>query len=323
MAKPFKFRYVNELVGTFVLIVLALVIAGVFVIGRAQRWFEQDVVLTTTFPAEGTFGVQRGAEVQILGAVAGSVDRILVKDDGRLQAVFKIRNEFARYIHNDSVALVKKKFQVAGDSYVDITVGTGAPFPLDGSVELPIKKDTELLEIVQMVVEQVQGAILPALEELQKTLAAYRMLGEGLESPTGSLQRTMGNVEAITAGLKNGEGTAGRILRDPAIADEVGKILKQVNELLAKVQDTIKETDVIIKDLQKVSADLPAVSDTVKGELRDVPGVVLQARSTLQETEKLLVGIQRHWLLRDYVQQEHPLEAIPPEAVAAPKGGTP
>lgn len=323
MAKPFKFRYVNELVGTFVLIVLGLVVAGVIVIGRAQRWFEKDIVLTSTFPAEGTFGVRRGAEIQILGAKAGAVERIAVKDDGSMQAVFSIRNEFARYLHTDSIALVKKKFAVAGDAFVEITVGTGNPFPLDGSAELPIQKDTELLEIVQLVVEQVQGAILPALEELQKTLAAYRKLGEGLENPEGNLQKTIGNVEGITAGLKKGEGSAGKILRDPALANEVEKILKQVNELLGKVQGTIKETDVIIKNLQKVSGDLPAVADTVKGEMRDVPGVVLQARATLQETEKLLVGIQRHWLLRNYVEQEHPLDTIPPEALSPPKGGTP
>ena len=41
MAKPFKFRYVNEIVGSFVLVVLGLAIAGFVLTWKAQGWFER------------------------------------------------------------------------------------------------------------------------------------------------------------------------------------------------------------------------------------------------------------------------------------------
>ena len=37
MAKKFKFRYVNEIAGGFVILVAALLIVGVVVAGHAQR----------------------------------------------------------------------------------------------------------------------------------------------------------------------------------------------------------------------------------------------------------------------------------------------
>ena len=42
MAPPFKFRYVNEIAGFFVLVVVLLFAAGIVLAGRAQGWFEKE-----------------------------------------------------------------------------------------------------------------------------------------------------------------------------------------------------------------------------------------------------------------------------------------
>jgi phospholipid/cholesterol/gamma-HCH transport system substrate-binding protein len=317
---PYKFRHVNEIVGTFVVLAVVLVVAGIFLMARAQRWFEPVHDLRVTFPAEGTFGVERGARIEILGAVAGRVDRIRVHDDGSIQGILRVRGEYARFLHTDSAAVVRKEYGVAGASYIVITVGAGAPLPLENA-EIPIRKDTELLEMLQMVVEQIQEAVLPALTEVEKTLAEYRGLAADLRSPTNSLQMLLANLNGIAAGLREGEGTAGKILRDPAIADEARKAVAQVNELLDKLGTTLDEANGILRNVQKSSDALPEVVETVRGEMKDIPGVVLQARATLNETEKLLGGLQRHWLLRGSMEGGTPLDPIPPGAVGG--GGAP
>ena len=63
MAEPFKFRRVNEITGTFVLIVFAIVIAAVVWTGRSQRWFKSNVTLRITLPADGAAGIRQGSEV--------------------------------------------------------------------------------------------------------------------------------------------------------------------------------------------------------------------------------------------------------------------
>jgi phospholipid/cholesterol/gamma-HCH transport system substrate-binding protein len=323
VSKPFKFRYVNELTGAFVIFIVVLLLVGVLLAGRAQHWFEPVYKLRTIFPPEGSFGLQKGAEIDILGTAVGIVDRIDPAEDDRLMAVFKIRGDFAkRYIRTDSVAVIKRKFGVAGDAFVDITVGKGAPIDLTGEAIITCRKDTELLEIVQEVVEQVQQATLPAIAELQKTLEEYRLLASDMRNPEGNLQRILVRVNGIVSqvssllvGLEKGEGTAGKLLKDPAIANHVQKILLKVDEAAAQLNQAIRESEVILDNIKKATAVLPEAADTIRGELRDVPGVVLQARTTLHESEKLIEGLQQHWLLRQYMLQDKPLDLLPVDAV--------
>lgn len=322
MSKPFKFRYVNELTGIFVIVIVALLVVGVLFAGRAQRWFEPVYELRIVFPPQGTFGLQKGAEINILGTPVGTVDRIEVTEDDQLQAVFKIQGDFVRFIRTDSEAIIKRKFGVAGDAFVDITVGKGPPIDKANGTTITCRKDTELLEIVQNVVEQVQQATLPAIAELQKTLEQYRLLAEDMRNTEGPLQQmlvqvsgTVSHVDSLLVGLEKGEGTAGKLLKDPAIANEVEKLLGRMDEAVGQLSMVIQDSQVILEDIKKATAVLPEAAETVRGELRDVPGVMLQAQTTLHESEILIEGLQQHWLLRRYMQQDKPLEAVPLDAV--------
>ncbi len=316
--KPFRFRYVNELAGAFVLAAVALLVVGVIAAGRAQRWFEPRQSFRLAFPPEGTLGVQRGTRIQIMGNVVGSVQQIIVTDDGRIEGRAAIRGDFVRFVREDTVALVRKQFNVAGDAFVDLSGGTGAVLRAENAV-LPCRKDTELLEFVQTLVEEVRARVLPLLDEVQKTLVTYRGLGEDLRAPEGPVMKSVGHASAILARLDAGEGTVGQLLSDPAIANETRRLLEQVNTLLAEVRESKKKVDAILDDVKQTTAHLPGMtaqaSGVVSAELRDVPGAVLQARSALHEAEQVLVGLQNHWLLRGYVPHAQPLEPLAPEAV--------
>ena len=322
MNKPFKFRYVNELTGAFVIAIVTLLVVGVLLAGRAQHWFETVYELRIDFPQEGTFGLQKGAEIDILGTVVGTVDRIEVLENDRLQAVLNIRGDFIRFIHTDSEAVIKRKFGVAGDAFIDISVGQGQPIDMTHSPTLTCRKDTELLEIVQQVIEQIQQATLPAIEELQNTLKEYRLLAVDMRNPEGTLQQTLASTHAtvtqvntLIAGLERGEGTAGMLLKDPTIAHDVQQILGQVDKAMTQLNDAFHQVQGILDNVKQGTDIVPEVADTVRDELRDIPGMVLQARATLHESEKLLEGLQDHWLLRSAMQADHPLEALPVDAV--------
>ena len=74
MDQPFKFRFVNEITGVFVLLCAAAMIVGVFLAGRAQGLFEPKLTLRTLLSAkEGSFGLREGTEVRILDTAAGTV----------------------------------------------------------------------------------------------------------------------------------------------------------------------------------------------------------------------------------------------------------
>ena len=301
--KPFKFRYANELAGAFVLLTLALLIVGVMLAGHAKRWFEPVHRLKLQFPPEGSLDVQRGAEVRILGTQVGSVQEIEVEDDGRMTAVLTIRGDFIRFVRQDSTAIAKKMFGVAGDAYIEITRGAGPP--LDEGAALACLKDIEIMEAIHDVVRQVREATLPAIEQVRKAIEEYTNLAADLRSPEGNLQQLLGHLNRITEGLEKGEGTAGRLLRDASLANELREITGKINDSLADVRR-------ILDDVQESAAVL-------KDEVHDVPGIVLQTRDTMRETERLITAIQRHWLLRKYVEQAQPTTLIPSSAVGGGK----
>ena len=302
MNKPFKFRYVNEIVGGFVLLVLLALISGILLAGRAQDWFEKEYRIRLDFPDEGSLGIQKGAEVQILGATVGRVERIRVDDDGGMSGILSVKGGFIRFVRADSRAVVKKKFGVAGDAFVEITQGRGAE--LGDPPVLVAVKDTELMEMAQEILKQIQDATLPAIKE-------YTELAAELRSQEGPLMKLLANLEQITGALNRGEGTAGQLLKDPAVAQDIERILKQVQQSLADAQ-------VVLKDVQALSAKLPPMADKVGQEADALPGTVAQAQEALRETERLIVGFQRHWLVRDYVPPEPSATMIPAVEAAGP-----
>ena len=306
MNKPFKFRYVNEIVGGFVLLIVVALVVAVVLIGRAQQWFEPRFDLRVRFPAEGSEGIQKGAEVVILGTQVGNVQEIIVKDDGSMEGQLQIRGQFVRFVRQDSQAILKKKFGVAGDAFVEITRGIG-PAIDDGRLPAAAKKDIELLQMMQDLLENVRTAILPLLEQVTKAAEEYTGLAADMRKPDGHLQQLLARLDEVATGLQKGEGTAGKLLKDPATIQSVDAAITNVTVTITTVNERLRQIEAILADVKKTTGTLPET--------------MLQAQDTLRETEVLIEGVQKHWLLRSYMEQAPSSERIDPADVRAPEGG--
>ena len=105
----------------------------------------------------------------------------------------------------------------------------------------------------------------------------------------------------------------GKLLTDPATADEL-------KTLLVKANHSVDELQVTLNNLQQASTNLPAISDAVGKEAKDLPGLVLQTQVSMREMERLVEAMQRTWLLRKYVNPTNPPPLRPlPESRGAGK----
>lgn len=302
--KPFKFRYVNELVGAFVLVVLALVVAAVLVAGKAQEWFVPVHTIPVDFPPEGSLGLQVGANVQILGTTVGRVTRISVNEDGFMTGELTVKGDFIQFVRTDSEVIARKVFGVAGDAYVDIAKGTGPVLPEGAGVV--ITKDEEITEMVEQILNQIQEQTVPLLDRVRALLEEYRALAADLRDPEQSMQKILASLEGIVAGLEAGRGPAGALLKDDALADQIRR--------------AVAELEAILADVRKATAELPAMARDVQGEVAQIPGTVQQAQESLREAERLIEGLQRHWLIRKYIE---PDRIRSPDWAAVPMDGEP
>jgi ABC-type transporter Mla subunit MlaD len=108
MEERFKFRHVNAITGTFVLVIVVVLIATIVLTGRSQRWFRDNVTLRIVLPETGAAGIQQGSEVYFLGTLVGTVSDVIVDAAGRMEARTNIRRDFFRFVRADSSAVVKR-----------------------------------------------------------------------------------------------------------------------------------------------------------------------------------------------------------------------
>lgn len=305
MEKGFTFRHVNELTGLFVLGVLALVMAGVLFSGHSQRWFARKYAFDVLLPEAGAFGLRRGNEVLISGVSVGWVDDVLPIDDGRLKARVKVRGDFGRFVRVDSTASIKKVFGVAGDSFIEITRGANAPLPATGAFIACLSVE-ELPARLERVLEEVRAELMPVVRKAGTAFDEWAKLGSDLRQTQEKLHQLVARLDHLAGQVEQGQGTAGKLLTDTALADEAQNLLARANDAMSELQGVVTNLNTAVKSVQSGTARLPEITDAVAKEVKDLPGLVQQTQVSMRELERLVEAAQRHWLLRKYVNKTDP-----------------
>ncbi|AHF94799.1 hypothetical protein OPIT5_27315 [Opitutaceae bacterium TAV5] len=322
MEEHFKFRHVHSITGTFVLVVLVILVAALVFAGRSQRWFIGNVALQIVLPEEGAAGIRQGSEVYFLGTLVGSVSDVRVDQAGRMEAEANIRRDFFLFVRADSSAVVKRKFGV-GDAYFEITRGHGAPLPNNGA---SIVCNEQLPSALETAIEEIRSEAVPALKKLNAGLDTWTVLGSGLATTREGIDQLIVRANGILKDLQEGKGTAGKLLTDPAAAEELKTLLGKANRSMDELQVTLTDLRTTSENLQLASANLPAISDTIGAEVKDLPGLVLQTQISLRELERLIEAMQKQWLWRKHVNKTDPpplrpmpADEEPPRKVVSPR----
>ena len=303
MDERFKFRRVNEITGTFVILIVLALIAAVVWMGHSQRWFQSRVALRIALPEAGAAGIRQGSEVYFLGTLVGSVSDVRVDRAGRMEARANIRRDFFQFVRADSSAFVKKKFGVAGDSFFEITRGAGAPLP-ENNASIVCKEQFQ--SALEAAVEEVRAQAMVVLKKLAGGLEAWTRLGEDLGTTRQHLNQLTLRLVDLADGVEAGQGTVGRLITDTALADEAQRLVARAGETMSELRGVVTNLNGAVKNVRDGTARLPEITAAVAGEARDLPGLVQQTQASMRELERLIEGIQRHWLLRKYINKTNP-----------------
>jgi len=316
MEERFKFRRVNEITGTLVILVAVALVAALVWTGHSQRWFKSRVTLRIVLPEAGAAGIRQGSEVYFLGTLVGSVSDVIVDAKGRMEAEANIRRDFFRFVRADSSAVVKKKFGVAGDSFFEITRGEGNPLPEKNA---SIVCNEQFQSALESAIEEIHRETLLVLKKTSTGLDTWTTLGTNLITTQERLEQLIGRLNLIVAGVEQGKGTAGRLISDPALADEAQNLLARANKTMGELQGMVTNLNVVVKHVQNGTTRLPEITDAVADEVKDLPGLVRQTQASMREMERLVEAMQRTWLLRKYVNQTNPPPLRPLPEPATPE----
>lgn len=300
-AERFKFQRVNEITGTFVLVIVALLVAAVLWMGHSQRWFRSRVTLRITLPEAGAAGIRQGSEVYFLGTLVGSVSDVIVDTTGRMEAEANIRRDFFRFVRSDSSAVVKKKFGVAGDSFFELTRGKGESLPEENAT---IVCNEQFQSPLEAAVEEIRSEALGVLKKTGAGLETWTKLGADLRETREHLDQFTVRIDKMAADVAAGQGTVGKLITDTTLVDEAQGVLAKANLTMSDLQG-------VVTNLNVAAARLPGITGAVADEAKDLPGLVQQTQVSMRELERLIEALQRNWLVRKYVNKTNPPPAYP------------
>lgn len=316
----FKLRRVNEITGVFVLLVMAALILAVVWTGRSQRWFKGNVTLRITLPETGAAGIREGSEVYFLGTLVGSVADVVVDETGRMEAATRIRRDFFRFVRADSSAAVKKKFGVAGDSFFEITRGEGPSLPEKGAV---IVCNEQFQSALELAVEEVRAEAMVVLQKVNGGLDTWTRLGTDLGETRQRLDQLAVRLDNLAAGVEAGRGTVGQLLTETTLTEEAQRLFAGAGEAMSEIRTVVTNLNLAARNVQDGTARLPEITAAVADEARELPGLVEQTQVSMRELQRLIEAMQRHWLLRKYVNPSDPPSRHPsPEVKAVPEKRT-
>src|SRR5438105_3827888 len=125
MARAFR-------LGLFIVSTLAILAAGIFLIGQRQFLFSSTYQLTTTF--KNVAGLNDGAEVRVGGIHKGTVKQIRLpaQPGGEMTVLMDLERSTKKVIRTDSVASIQTE-GLLGNKYVEVSFGSNqAPTITDG-----------------------------------------------------------------------------------------------------------------------------------------------------------------------------------------------
>ncbi len=312
---------------TFVIGGLMLFAAGLFFIGKRHNLFNRNFEVYTEF--DRLNGLQKGAKVRVSGMDAGEVLEAEVpnRPDGRFRVRVRIRQDFHVLVRRDSVATIRTP-GLAGSSFMDIEKGTqDAPESGSGST-IPSKEPfdigdlmqqgSDLLKAAQTGVGQLRASAERTLHSIdsaaEQTGQAVVAVRPDLEKLVSSARRASDDLSEMMAQVEQGQGTIGKLLKDPKLAGSVDQTVENARQaainvnsastrmnatmadlekrdLLGRAQAVLEKSRQLAEDLDRAIAyfkDSPLGSGDAAAELRDtIASARITANNLADDTEAL------------------------------------
>jgi len=309
----FSIRFSDQIVGTLVILAIAMLIFVVFMLGTSQRWFMRDQRYVTYFPSAS--GLSTDMPIQYRGFTIGHVKKISLAENDEVEVIFQIFEEHIKRVKEGSLVEVQVSPIGLGSSFIfhpglgEEEVPEGTLIPRINSPEAKALAAAGLVGRTDSGTDNI-NAIVNQVNALLETLnvsfsgstgADQYPLGqilENLETITNDiaeyLKPVLDNVETISVKAADPSGTIMEIL------DAEGPVYTGLSQAITSLAG-------IIKSLDETAEFIPA-------QLPQLGILISQLNVSLNTMQDLLISISNHPLLRG---------GIPERKESGPGGASP
>lgn len=204
--------------GAFILFTLAILLAGIFVVGSNRYLFSRTYELKAQFA--NVAGLQQGADVMVGGLHAGTVKSIDLptNPDGRLTVTMVMDEPTRRIVRRNSSASIETE-GLLGNQYVAVSFGAS---------DQPEVKSGDTI------------ASVPPLQMSELVAKANGLLGEG-QAAMKNIDQVSEHLKSVTAKIDQGQGTVGALINDRSIYNSFDETAKKADATVASAQVGVKD----------------------------------------------------------------------------------
>ena len=219
-------------VGIFIFFGIAILMAGILVLGGQRKTFEKTITLNAIFNDVG--GLQKGNNIWFSGLKVGTVKRLKLLSQRQVEVEMRIEKHAEDFIRKDSKAKIGS----------DGLIGNRIVIVYGGSPNVPPVKAGDTLQ-TEVPINSAQ--MMNTLQESNKNLSAITT-----------------DFKEVSHRLANGEGTVGKLLTDDSMARQLAATAATLQMASANIQLLTSNLASYTSKLQKQgSLTSELVNDTV------------------------------------------------------------
>ena len=207
--------------GAFIVATLAILVAGVFIIGGKQYLFSSTYRLKAQF--DNVAGLDAGGDVRVGGVHSGTVRSIVLphKPGEKVTVIMDLGKSTREIIKQDSVATIETE-GLLGNQFLAISFGSaGAADVRDGDL-IASQPPLEMADL------------------LQKTSGILDSSEQAIQNAT----RAAASLQSISAKIDAGRGTAGALVNDK-------QLYNNLEQTTGAMHDTMLQAEAGVTDFQE------------------------------------------------------------------------
>lgn len=313
----------ERIVGLFVFSAVVLILALIIISGRSQHFFEKRI--TFYMNVNSSEGISLGSIIKALGTEVGQVSGLSLMQGRKIRVTIEVYERQRILIRADAKVIVNRLASI-NDALIEIQPGSvDVPVLPDGAT-IPVEETPSLNDLLLGIAHIIQSA------------DKHDLLTK-LETLLPKLELTIENAHKIIAQIATGHGVLGAAVFDKNVEKELkivvssgAEILHEAEGIVSLAKQRLIQIEPLLNDAKYITGDIrntaqhfPAMVRElseiidqansalilINGELENIPGTVMDARRTLNKTDRLIESTQNTWPLSRHVEKNKPNQLIP------------
>lgn len=298
----------SVIVGIFVFLGIAILVAGVLTLGGQQKKFVKSIQLKAVFDDIG--GLQTGNNIWFSGVKIGTVRKINFYGDSQVEIEMNVEEEVVDFIRKDSKATISSDGLI-GNKIIVIYGGTTlAPAVQDGDrLESVMPLDTDKM----METLQVNNENLVEITNDLKVLTSKLAAGEGIVGAVMTDSILAENFRSILTNLNRASINSNRMLTDlntfTTKLNQKGNLFNDLatdTVIVGDLKETMKSLKATAANSQELTQKLEVITekfnskDNTMGMLLNDPEFAANLKSTMENTDSATYNLNQGMKALEY-----------------------